>query len=366
MLQSFLFKIKDRRRKQGRRYQQGYILLFSIFAILSGADSYRKIQAFIKTHYKTLDEIFDLNWKRMPAYTTIRAIIRGAASAEVEEQFRQYSDWLANSAEGKRFVAFDGKVLRGSFDHFQDQKAIQILSAFVTDSRIVLAHAEIAEKTNEIPTARELIVSLGLSGCIFTFDALHCQVKTLEVAKATGNEVIVQVKENQQTLFHDCQTTTDTRQPDAVYQEPLTKAHNRIESRRVKVFTDLVLRDSDKWHLVAAMVKVERRRRVLDTKTKRWQESDETAFYIATSVLDAEVFCQAIRRHWDIENGNHHVRDVTLGEDRSRIRDNPHLFAKLRSFALNILRANNVKNVSVELFENCMDLNRVLNYVGVG
>ena len=283
MLQSFLFKIVDHRRRQGRRYQQGHILLFSIFAILSGADSYRKIHAFIKAHYETLDEIFDLNWKRMPAYTTIRAIIRGASSAEVEEQFRQYSGWLANRTAGKRFIAFDGKVLRGSFDHFRDQKAVQILSAFVTDSRIILAHEEIAEKTNEIPTARELIVKLGLSGCIFTFDALHCQVKTLEVARETGNEVIVQVKENQKTLFHNCQTTAETVHPDDEYQEPVLKARNRIESRQVQVFTTMNLSDSDKWHLVEAIVKVERRRRVFDTKTKRWQESDETSFYISHS-----------------------------------------------------------------------------------
>jgi hypothetical protein len=56
---------------------------------------------------------------------------------------------------------------------------------------------------------------------------------------------------------------------------------------------------------------------------------------------------------------------VTLGEDSSRIRINPHIFAKLRSLALNILRANQVENVSLELFNNCMNLNRVLNYVGV-
>jgi len=364
MLQSFLFKIKDRRRKQGRRYQQEHILLFSIFAILSGADSYRKIRAFIKTHYQTLHETFGLNWQRMPAYTTIRAIIRGVSSAEVEEQFRQYSDLLATDT-GQRFVAFDGKVLRGSFDRFQDQKAIQILSAFVTGSRIILAHEEIAAKTNEIPTAQKLMGQLGLSGCIFTLDALHCQEKTLAAAQETDNEVIVQVKENQKTLFQDCQTTAATSPPDAVYQEPVTKAHNRIESRRVAVFTNMTLRDSDKWHLVEAMVQVERSRRVFDTRAKRWQESGETSFYIATTVLSAEMFCQAIRRHWDIENGNHYVRDVTMGEDKSRIRDNPHIFAKLRSFALNILRANNVKNVSLELFDNCLDLNRVLSYVGV-
>jgi len=365
MLQSFLFKIKDHRRRQGRRYQLGHILLFSIFAILSGATSYRQVHAFIKANYEVLDETFDLGWKRLPAYTTIRAIIQGTSSAEIEESFRQYSDFLANNDGEKQFVAFDGKVLRGSFDHFQDQKAIQILSAFLTDSHIILAHEEVAEKTNEIPTAQELIRHLGLSGCIFTFDAIHCQEKTLEAAKETNNDVIVQVKGNQKTLFNDCKTTAETMIPDDVYQEPVTKARNRIESRNIEVFTDVIISHEKKWRLVEAIVKVERMRRVFDTKTKSWKQSDETSLYIATTVLSAEVFCQAIRNHWGIENRNHYVRDVTMGEDGSRIRTNPHIFARLRSFALNILRANNVKNASLELFNNCMNLNNILNYAGV-
>jgi predicted transposase YbfD/YdcC len=365
MLKSFLDKIKDHRRKQGRRYQLGHILLFSIFAILSGATSYRKVQAFIQVNYEVLDEIFGLNWKRLPAHTTIRAIIQGTAAAEIEASFRQYSEFLAGSGTEKRFVAFDGKVLRGSFDHFQDQKAIQILSAFLTHSRIILAHAEIAEKTNEIPTAQELMTKLGLSGCVFTFDAINCQEKTLAVAEETNNDVIVQVKENQKTLFNDCQTTAETMPPADVYQEPVTKARNRIESRKVEVFTHMTISDKDKWHLVEAIVQVERKRQVFDTKTKCWKRSDETSFYVATTVFSAQVFCQAIRNHWGIENSNHHVRDVTMGEDKSRIRTNPHIFAKLRSFALNIIRANNVENVSLELFNNCMNLDNILNYVGV-
>jgi len=340
-------------------------LLFSIFAILSGATSYRQVHAFIKANYEVLDETFDLGWKRLPAYTTIRAIIQGTSSAEIEESFRQYSDFLANNDGEKQFVAFDGKVLRGSFDHFQDQKAIQILSAFLTDSHIILAHEEVAEKTNEIPTAQELIRHLGLSGCIFTFDAIHCQEKTLEAAKETNNDVIVQVKGNQKTLFNDCKTTAETMIPDDVYQEPVTKARNRIESRNIEVFTDVIISHEKKWRLVEAIVKVERMRRVFDTKTKSWKQSDETSLYIATTVLSAEVFCQAIRNHWGIENRNHYVRDVTMGEDGSRIRTNPHIFARLRSFALNILRANNVKNASLELFNNCMNLNNILNYAGV-
>ena len=175
MLESFLFKVPDHRRKQGRRYQLGHILLFSILALLSGADSYRKVQKFIVVHYDTLNEIFELNWKRMPAHTTIRDIIQGTSGPELEQSFRQYSAVLAENDAEKLFIGCDGKVLRGSFDHFQDQQAVQILSAFVNDSRLILAHQEIADKTNEIPTAQTLMKELGLSGYIFTFDALHCQ-----------------------------------------------------------------------------------------------------------------------------------------------------------------------------------------------
>jgi hypothetical protein len=177
MLESFLFKIKDHRRKQGQRYKLGHILLFAILAILSGADSYRKVRKFMVAHYDTLNEVFDLNWKRMPAHTTIRDIIQGTSGTELEQSFRQYSQVLAESDDQKQFIGCDGKVLRGSFDHFQDQKAVQILSAFVSNSQLILAHEEIATKTNEIPTAQRLMEALGLSGYIFTLDALHCQKK---------------------------------------------------------------------------------------------------------------------------------------------------------------------------------------------
>jgi len=90
MLASFLFEIEDHRRAEGKRYQLGHILLFSIFAVLSGADSYRKVHKFIVNHYPTLNERFKLNWKRMPAYTTIRDIIKGVSPSSIEAAFRKY------------------------------------------------------------------------------------------------------------------------------------------------------------------------------------------------------------------------------------------------------------------------------------
>ncbi len=189
--------------------------------------------------------------------------------------------------------------------------------------------------------------------------------KTLQTAKETGNEVIVQVKQNQETLFKDCQDLAKTTSPAEVYQEPASKAHNRIERRQVELFISPHLTEADKWALVKVVVKVERSRQVFETKTKTWKHIDETSFYISTVTLSASEFCQAIRDHWGIENRNHYVRDVTMGEDKSRMRTNPHIFAKLRSFALNILRKNKVENVSLALFENSLNLDNLLNYVGI-
>jgi len=97
MLKSFLSEIKDNRRKEGKRYKPGDILLFSIFAIHGGAVSHRKILMFIKGHYEVLNEKFGHERKRLPAYTTIRNIIRGLSADESEECFRKFSSELSGT-----------------------------------------------------------------------------------------------------------------------------------------------------------------------------------------------------------------------------------------------------------------------------
>ncbi len=57
-------------------------------------------------------------------------------------------------------IAVDGKVLRGSYDHFEDKKAIQVLSFFETGQGLILAHETIEEKTNKTPLFQRLITEL--------------------------------------------------------------------------------------------------------------------------------------------------------------------------------------------------------------
>jgi len=178
MLLSIFNEIPDRRRAQARRYGLSHILLFTVFAILSGADSYRTVQTFIVEKLPLLKKEFNLEWKKAPRHTTIRQIILGVDPKELEKAFRKYSKILAGlNPKEYAFISLDGKAVRGSFDHVKDQRMIQIFSAFLTDKDIILAHEKIDKKTNEIPVAQKLVKQLKVGKCIFTADALHCQKK---------------------------------------------------------------------------------------------------------------------------------------------------------------------------------------------
>jgi len=176
-----LADVPDPRRAQGQLYKLPYVLLFSILAIVAGCNSCRGVVTFIDVHRRRLNAAFGLNWRRAPAHTAVRHILQGLDPAGVEAAFRRHAALLqaARATPGQGSVALDGKTLRGSFDKFNDRAAAQVLSAFATDTALVLAHTDIAEKSNEIPAAQALLAELGLApGAIVTLDALHCQKNT--------------------------------------------------------------------------------------------------------------------------------------------------------------------------------------------
>jgi hypothetical protein len=180
-LLGLLADVPDPRRGQGQLYKLPHVLLFSILAVVTGCNSYRGIVTFIDVHRHKLNATFGLRWRRAPAYTAVRYILKGLDPADVETAFRRHAALLqaARAKPGKGSIALDGKTLRGSFDNFRDRAASQVLSAFATDTSLILAHVDIDEKSNEIPAAQMLLAELGVAdGAIVTLDALHCQKKS--------------------------------------------------------------------------------------------------------------------------------------------------------------------------------------------
>lgn len=175
----------------------------------------------------------------------------------------------------------------------------------------------------------------------------------------------MQVKGNQKGLLDSLEDLVATTVPiDVDCSREL--ARNRQEDRLVEVYDPRSALDAAEWGpLVGAVVRITRRTLIRSAATGLWKSREDTAIHVASTMLPATIFANAIRNHWAIENQNHWVRDVTLAEDASRIRINPGIMARLRSQALNIVRANGLTNIAKALWAAAIDPNLALSYRGL-
>ena len=129
---------------------------------------------------------------------TLRHLFLTLDQDDLEGAFRRHADELNGTVPvtGKRTIALDGKTLRGSFDHLNDRKAADVLtpSPVTPPSSGPPGGGQAPGEIQAVPT---LITELGVSGVLFTADALHCQKDSFTRAAETDNGLLVQVKRNQ-------------------------------------------------------------------------------------------------------------------------------------------------------------------------
>jgi predicted transposase YbfD/YdcC len=182
--------------------------------------------------------------------------------------------------------------------------------------------------------------------------ATLCTVKkTFQPAAAVTAHLIVQLKDNQPSLRQTVDTTCATAKPLCGIQTVDEKRRNRHETRTIAVFdAPPAVIGAECEPYVAAIIQVERSVHSFQLATGLWKTSAETSFYLSNCRIDANRAANAIRQHWWIENKLHYTRDVTLCEDASRIRKNPGVFARMRSFAYNILRINQSDTIAQDRY----------------
>ena len=131
------------------------------------------------------------------------------------------------------------------------------------------------------------------------------------------------------------------RKPRDCAQSVTEGRRNRHETRRLEVFDAKAWFARTPWEpLIKTVLRLKRIVHRRDAATGFWTTSRETVFWVSSAEgFSAQLWNAWVRGHWRIENGSHYVRDATFAEDASRIRKNPDIAARLRSFAYNLLRA---------------------------
>jgi predicted transposase YbfD/YdcC len=170
--------------------------------------------------------------------------------------------------------------------------------------------------------------------------------KTFEAAVAADAHLIVQIKDNQPNLYREVEAVCATVEPLSSERSVDKNRRNRHETRAVCVFEAKPAVAETEWRPhVAAIIRIERTVLHFQPTTGGWKSSFDTSFYLSSRPLEAKTAAVAVREHWGIENTSHYSRDVSFREDASRIRKNPGIFARLRSFAYNILKCNQTDTI---------------------
>ena len=115
--------------------------------------------------------------------------------------------------------------------------------------------------------------------------------------------------------------------------ETIDKAHGRLEICRAEISAEVVAHLG--WPGATHVMRIERTREI------KGRASVEIAYFVTSlpksDAAPARLLALA-RAHWAIENKLHWRRDVSMNEDRCRVRAGARPFASLRNAALALIR----------------------------
>lgn len=284
----------------------------------------------------------------IPSDDTFRRVFARLAPGEFQRSFLAWVESVSELTRGQ-IVAIDGKQPTGSADRRAGKSAINMVSAWASENRLVLGQVKVDDKSNEITAIPQLLDMLEVAGCIVTIDAIGCQTEIAEKIIEKEADYVLAVKGNQGNLYEDIVGYFDWALEDKFNQtsyttyETIDGEHGRIERRRYYATSDIEwLRKKSCWKGLRSIAMVESERTVQGKET-----SLERRYYISSLQADAKQLGKAIRGHWSVENSLHWVLDVGFREDASRIRKDhaPENMATLRHIALNLLKAERTAKV---------------------
>ena len=139
--------------------------------------------------------------------------------------------------------------------------------------------------------------------------------KTAQTIIESKNDYLGALKGNQSGLLEAVKTHFQPQQHDF----QINKGHGRIEKRTVSLTHNL--EGIPDFPGLQTLIRVESERQV--HRATLIEVSTETRYYVASFRETVHAFAERIRGYWGVENKVHYVRDVTQGEDASRIRTPP-------------------------------------------
>jgi len=330
-------RLHDPRIDRAKKHNLLDIIILSVLAVLSGAESYDSIELFGKMNLNFLKQFLGLK-NGIPSHDTINRVFQVLNPRQFERYFISWVQGLKDEGTPEGVISIDGKTIRGSKDSFHNRSPLHSVHAWSVENGICLGQLECGEKTNEITVIPQLLDLLDIKNSIITIDAMGTQRAIAEKIIENGGDYILAVKGNQGGLEEEVHALCEQSRP--VFDTcEVEKGHGRIETRRCEVFEKgFFVDEENRWKGLSSAIKI--------TSTREFANKTQTQerFYISSLNINND-FNKYIRDHWSVENNLHWTLDMIFREDEQRKRANHAAanFAIVRKIALNLLKKDKGK-----------------------
>ena len=226
-------KIKDARQSWKVAYPLREVLFLVVCGTIASGDDYDDIVDWGKAHLSFLRGFAEFH-HGIPCADWLRCVMN---RINPDLFMACFSSWVAQCWPDKLdLVAIDGKTSRRSHNRKTGHKALHLVSAFATNTRLVLGQEAVDEKSNEITAIPALVERLELDGALVSIDAMGCNPTIAGSILDAKADYLLAVKDNQPTLHADIESYFETAPPNEVEKvETLDKDHGRFEVRNHSV-----------------------------------------------------------------------------------------------------------------------------------
>ena len=276
--------------------------------------------------------------------------------------FIEWVEEILKNDNKDRTIAIDGKTICSTNQRSKDGQPLRILSAVVSESKLILGSQPCKTKISEPEVFRELIGILDVSGAIVAADALHCQKKSAKKVIEENGDYLFVVKDNEPRLREDIELYIQNEELEQFTQKELNGG--RIEKRTAYTATAIDwLNGKEKWESLSMIGAIH------TEFTKGEKTSSEWHYYISSHKLTPKELPRHARLEWAIESV-HWLLDVHFLEDKTKVWDmnvqqNLNI---MRKIALNLAREYKnrfepKKAISGILKRNLFDVNNLAKFI---
>jgi predicted transposase YbfD/YdcC len=312
--------IKDPRVRGRCTYPLINILIIVLCGLICGCDSWKALALFAKQRRRFLSQFIDLS-AGIPSALTIARVFSLIAPSEFE---RCLEDWMGNICEllADDVIAIDGKTSRGSSHQRSNKPATHLVNAYHPRLSVALASKPTPDKSNEIKGIPILLKALAIEGAVITIDAMGCQKGIANLIRLRKAHYVLALKKNHKKLYKKVDSLFDKadklNHKAMVYKQKYHHEyeHSRIEERTYTILPAMYLPNYTLlWKDLNLFIKLDSKRHLPNGEIQQ-----ATRFYLSSlPYKKALLSTQAIRQHWQVENGLHYRLDVGLNEDKCPI-----------------------------------------------